>query len=50
VKPKLPADFLKLCKGVTTKRARTVIQHILKHGQITTQDLKDTYRRSDEAN
>jgi len=43
VKPKLPADFLELCKGVTAKRPRTVIQHILKHGQITSQDLKDTY-------
>ena len=45
MKPKLPADFLKLCNGVTAKRPRTVIQHILKHGHITTQDLKDTYER-----
>jgi hypothetical protein len=43
VKPKLPADFLTLCRGVTAKRPRTVIQHILKHGHITTQELKDKY-------
>jgi hypothetical protein len=28
---------------VTAKRPRTVIDHILKHGYITTQDLKDKY-------
>lgn len=43
MKPKLPADFLKLCKSVTAKRPRTVIHHILKHGHITTQDLKEKY-------
>ncbi|MBE0543786.1 MAG: HNH endonuclease [Verrucomicrobia bacterium] len=43
MKLKLPTDFLKLCTGVTAKRPRTVIQHILKHGHITTQDLKDKY-------
>ncbi len=42
-KPKLPADFVKLCKSVTAKRPKTVIDHILKHGFITTQDLKDKY-------
>ena len=42
-KPKLPAEFVKLCKSVTAKRPKTVIDHILKHGFITTQDLKDKY-------
>src|SRR3970040_1709529 len=42
-KLKLPKEFIKLCKKVTAKRPRTVIQHILKHGHITTQDLKDKY-------
>ncbi len=42
-KPKLPSTFVKLCKAVSAKRPKTVIDHILKHGFITTQDLKDTY-------
>lgn len=41
--PKFPAYFLELLEGVQQKRARTVIDHILKHGQITTQEIKDTY-------
>ena len=42
-KPKLSPDFVKLCKAVTAKRPKTVIDHILKHGFITIQELKDTY-------
>lgn len=42
-KPKLSKEFVKQCKNVTAKRPRTVIDHILQHGFITTQDLKDTY-------
>ncbi|MGD0410990.1 MAG: HNH endonuclease [Verrucomicrobiota bacterium] len=42
-KPKLPPDFVKLCKSVTAKRPKTVIDHILKHGHITTEELKETY-------
>lgn len=38
-----PKDFLKLLHCVKAKRPRTVIEHILKHGQITTQELKDIY-------
>jgi len=41
--PKLPAAFVKLCKAVSAKRPKTVIDHILKHGFITTQELKDKY-------
>jgi hypothetical protein len=40
---KLPPAFLKLCKAVKAKRPRTVITHILKHGFITTQELKEKY-------
>ena len=36
-------DFLNLLKRVTSKRPRTVIEHILQHGQITTEELKDLY-------
>lgn len=38
-----PQDFLDLLNSVEAKRPRTVIQHILKHGFITSQELKDTY-------
>ncbi len=40
---KLPPDFVKKCKSVKAKRPRTVIDHILKYGHITTQELKDLY-------
>lgn len=40
---KLSKEFLELCHSVTAKRAKTVIDHILKHGQITTEELKTTY-------
>jgi hypothetical protein len=36
-------DFLELLNSVTAKRPRTVIQHILKQGYITSQELKDNY-------
>ena len=36
-------DFLNLLKSVTSKRPRIVIDHILEHGQITTEELKDLY-------
>ena len=39
VNPKLQA----LIAGVTAKRARTVLDHILKHGKITTNELKEQY-------
>lgn len=38
-----PKDFLELLNSVKTKRARTVIDHILKNGYITSQELKDVY-------
>ncbi len=39
----LPREFLERLRAVTAKRAKTVIDHILAHGQITTEDLKDIY-------
>ena len=34
-------EFLKLLESVTAKRPKTVIDHILKKGYITSQELKD---------
>jgi hypothetical protein len=39
----LPPDFVEKCKAVTAKRPRTVIDHILEHGYITTEELKEEY-------
>jgi hypothetical protein len=39
----LPEWFIKRAKAVTAKRARTVIDHILKHGHISTEELKTRY-------
>jgi len=41
--PRLPDDFVKRCRSVTAKRPKTVIRHILKHGFITSEQLKDDY-------
>ncbi|MEI7708833.1 MAG: helix-turn-helix domain-containing protein [Chlorobium sp.] len=41
--PELPKDFIDLCHSITAKRPKTVIDHILKHGFITTEELKVTY-------
>ena len=38
-----PEWFLDFCRSVTAKRPKTVINHILKHGHITTEELKDKY-------
>jgi len=40
---KYPAEFLDLCRSVTDKRPRTVIDHLLKYGHITTEELKNQY-------
>jgi hypothetical protein len=42
-KPTYPKEFLELCASVTDKRPRTVINHILEHGKITTDELKSLY-------
>lgn len=38
-----PKEFIELLESVSSKRPRTVIQHILKHGFVTSQELKDLY-------
>jgi hypothetical protein len=40
---KYPQDFLNYVQSITNKRAKIVIDHILKHGFITTEDLENTY-------
>lgn len=40
MKKKYPADFLAKLNSVTAKRPKTVIQEILKHGYVSTEDLK----------
>jgi hypothetical protein len=42
-KPKYPKEFLELCRSVAAKRPKTVIDHILKHGHISTEELKTRY-------
>ena len=42
-KKSYPPEFLKLIKSVSAKRPKTVIDHILEHGQITTEELKTIY-------
>lgn len=38
-----PQEFLDLLNSVQAKRPKTVIQHILKHGYITSEELKNVY-------
>ncbi len=40
---KYSKEFLELCASVTAKRPKTVIDHILKYGRITTEELRDKY-------
>jgi hypothetical protein len=40
---KLTPEFLTLVKAVTKKRAKVVIDHLIAHGQLTTDELKDLY-------
>ena len=42
-KSQLPKEFVDLLTAVTAKRAKTVIDHILKHGSITTEELSEEY-------
>ena len=41
--PDISEVLLQLCKSVTAKRPKTVIDHILEFGFITTEDLKEKY-------
>lgn len=40
---KLPEEFLVRVKAITDKRPKAVIDHIIKHGQVTTEELKRLY-------
>lgn len=40
MKKKLPKAFLEKINAITAKRPKTVIQHILQHGFVTTEELK----------
>jgi hypothetical protein len=42
-KTKYPKDFLSYVQSITNKRAKIVIDHILQHGFISTEDLENTY-------
>ncbi|OKH40719.1 HNH endonuclease [Calothrix sp. HK-06] len=39
----LPDDFIEICQAVTAKRPKAVITHILQHGFVTTEELKERY-------
>lgn len=41
--PDLPPEFIEFLHSIQSKRPRTVIEHILKHGYITTEELKTLY-------
>jgi len=43
MKPEYPKEFIELLESVVEKRPRTVINHILKHGYVTTEELKNIY-------
>jgi hypothetical protein len=43
VKPDIPAALLKRIQEVQAKRPKTVLEHILAKGHITTEELKDQY-------
>lgn len=39
----LPKDFLNRLKSITAKRPATIIAHILKHGSINSEEIKEIY-------
>lgn len=39
----LPPEFLDLVRSVQARRPKTVIDHILQHGFVTTEELRDLY-------
>ena len=43
LKTKYPKEFLEQIMSITNKRAKIVIEHIMKYGFITTEDLETTY-------
>ena len=43
MKEKISPEFLKKLKSIKAKRSKTVIDHIIKHGRITTEELEEKY-------
>ena len=43
MKHRYPKSFLNHIQSITNKRAKILIEHILQHGFITTEDLENTY-------
>ena len=41
--PNFPPEFFELLRSVQARRPRTVIDHILEHGFVTTEELRDLY-------
>ncbi|MBI5957992.1 MAG: HNH endonuclease [Chloroflexi bacterium] len=41
--PELPPEFIEFVRRIQSKRPRTVIEHILEYGYITTEELKTVY-------
>lgn len=41
--PKQSKEFIKLCRKVTAKRPKTIIEHLIQYGQITTEEIKEKY-------
>ncbi|RLD61550.1 MAG: HNH endonuclease [Bacteroidetes bacterium] len=46
-KKDIPKEFIELIKRINNKRANIVINHILKHGLITTEELQKNYGYND---
>ena len=40
---KIPKDILQVLRAVTAKRAKTVIEHLIENGFISTEELKEMY-------
>ncbi len=48
-KPNVPAEILAAVAKVTTKRGKVLVEHILKHGKVSTEDLETIYELTDAA-
>ena len=42
-KKNIPQNIMRILRSVEAKRARTAIEHIIEHGLITTEELKEKY-------
>lgn len=42
-KKEYPKELIHLINSITSKRAKVVLDHILKHGQISTEEIEKTY-------